>query len=173
MDCSSVCDVRVTAGGGQVAAHAGLSVLGRLADGLGLGEALSAVVPHAGGRAPVHGRGRVLVHAVLMLAGGEEACADIEHLRAQPVLFGPVASDSTLYRVVHALAPLRRRCCVRRQPVCAPGCGSASATCQTRWCSTSIRRWWRCILGTSRARRRTSRAGSGSTRCCEPPTAAR
>ena len=33
-----------------------------------------------------------------MLAGGGEACADIEHLRSQPDLFGSVASDSTLYR---------------------------------------------------------------------------
>lgn len=33
-----------------------------------------------------------------MLAGGGEACADIEHLRAQPELFGAVPSDSTLYR---------------------------------------------------------------------------
>src|SRR5829696_2833050 len=35
---------------------------------------------------------------MLMLAGGGEACADIERLRAQPDLFGSVASDSTLYR---------------------------------------------------------------------------
>ena len=105
MDCSSTCDVRVTAGGGQVAAHAGLWALGRFADGLGLGVALSAAVAQAGGRARSHDRGRVLVHAVLMLAGGGEACADIEHLRAQPVLFGRVASDSTLYRTLRGLGP--------------------------------------------------------------------
>ena len=45
-------------------------------------------------RAPVHDRGKVLVHALLMLAGGGEACSYIEHLRAQPVLFGQVASNS-------------------------------------------------------------------------------
>jgi len=39
-----------------------------------------------------------LVQAMLMLAGGGEACADIEHLRSQPDLFGSVPSDSTLYR---------------------------------------------------------------------------
>jgi len=32
------------------------------------------------------------------LTGGGEACADIEHLRSQPDLFGWVPSDSTLYR---------------------------------------------------------------------------
>lgn len=105
MDCSSTCDVRVTGGGEQVAAHGGLFVLGRFADGLGLGKALSAAVPPAGERAPVHDRGRVLVHALLMLAGGGEACSDIEHLRAQPVLFGQVASDSTLYRLLRGLGP--------------------------------------------------------------------
>ena len=70
MDHNSTCDVRVTGGGGQVAAHAGLWALGRFCDGLGLGEALSAAVLPCGERAPVHDRGRVLVHASLMLAGG-------------------------------------------------------------------------------------------------------
>ena len=105
MDCSSTCDVRVTAGGDQVAAHGGLFVLGRFAGGLGLGEALSAVLSPSGERAPSHDRGKVLVHALLMLAGGGEACSDIEHLRAQPVLFGQVASDSTLYRLLRGLGP--------------------------------------------------------------------
>ena len=105
MDCSSTCDVRVTGGGDQVAAHGGLFVLGRFCDALGLGAALSSAVPHTGERAPVHDRGKVLVHALLMLAGGGEACSDIEHLRAQRVLFGEVASDSTLYRTLSGLGP--------------------------------------------------------------------
>ncbi|MCY4433888.1 MAG: IS1380 family transposase [bacterium] len=105
MQVSSTRDVRVSGGGGQVAAHSGLFALGRFADGLGLGEALSAAVPDAGERAPVHDRGKVLVHLLLMLAGGGEACSDIEHLRAQPVLFGEVASDSTLYRALRGLGP--------------------------------------------------------------------
>src|SRR5688572_18865932 len=41
---------------------------------------------------------KVRTQAMLMLAGGGEACADIEKLRAQPDLFGSVPSDSTLYR---------------------------------------------------------------------------
>ena len=105
MDCNSTGDVRVTGGGDQVAAHAGLFELGRFADRLGLGEALGAVVARTGERAPSHHRGKVLVHAMLMFAGGGESCADIEHLRAQRVLFGEVASDSTLYRTVRSLDP--------------------------------------------------------------------
>jgi hypothetical protein len=37
---------------------------------------------------------------MLMLAGGGECCADIEHLRAEGALFADVCSDSTLYRTV-------------------------------------------------------------------------
>jgi len=40
---------------------------------------------------------------MLMMAGGGEACSDIEKLRAQPVLFGEVPSDSTLYRTFFQL----------------------------------------------------------------------
>ncbi len=40
---------------------------------------------------------------MLMLAGGGESCADIEHLRTQETLFGEVASDSTLYRTITAI----------------------------------------------------------------------
>ena len=45
-------------------------------------------------------RSTSLTQALLMLAGGGESCSDIEHLRAQRGLFGEVASDSTLYRVL-------------------------------------------------------------------------
>ena len=59
---------------------------------------LSARIAPAGERFPLHDRGKVLVHAMLTLAGGGESCTDVEYLRAQPALFGPVPSDSTLYR---------------------------------------------------------------------------
>jgi hypothetical protein len=35
----------------------------------------------------------VLVQTALAIAGGGESCADIEHLRAEPDLFGAVPSD--------------------------------------------------------------------------------
>ncbi|MGH9270657.1 MAG: IS1380 family transposase, partial [Ilumatobacteraceae bacterium] len=95
----------VEGGGDQVVAHVGLHALGAFADRLRLGDSLSARVPMTGERAPVHDRGKVLVQAMLMLAGGGEACTDIEHLRSQPDLFGSVASDSTLYRSLRAVNP--------------------------------------------------------------------
>jgi hypothetical protein len=64
---------------------------------------LSSAIPGRGERLAVHDRGTVLVHAALMLASGGESCLDIEHLRAQGELFGPVASDSTLWRAIHGI----------------------------------------------------------------------
>jgi hypothetical protein len=83
-----------------------LHALGAFADRLGLGDALSARIPPAGERLPLHDRGKVLVHAMLMLAGGGEACSDIEVLRAQERLFGAVPSDSTTYRTFRQISPV-------------------------------------------------------------------
>ncbi|WP_420438089.1 IS1380 family transposase [Candidatus Poriferisodalis sp.] len=102
---TSVTNAQLTGGGDRVVWGAGLFALGRFADRVGLTEALSAAVPARGERAPVHDRGAVLVHALLVLAGGGEACTDIEYLRAQRELFGEVASDSTLYRTLTGLGP--------------------------------------------------------------------
>jgi hypothetical protein len=93
----------VETGGEGVVAHVGLHALGRFADRLGVGDLLSARVPIMSERPPVHDRGKVLVQAMLMMAGGGEACSDIEKLRAQPTLFGEVPSDSTLYRTFFQL----------------------------------------------------------------------
>jgi DDE family transposase len=100
---NSTVSVVVEGGGDQVVAHVGLHALGSLADRLGVGELLSARIPLPGARLPLHDRGKVMVQAMLMLAGGGEACSDIERLRSQPTLFGAVASDSTLYRTIRSL----------------------------------------------------------------------
>ena len=105
MKCNSVRQVRVESGGGGLVGHVGLHALGAFADRLGVGASLSAAVPPAGERAPVHDRGKVLTQAMLMLAGGGEACTDIEYLRAEAGLFGDVASAPTLYRTLRSLDP--------------------------------------------------------------------
>jgi Transposase DDE domain group 1 len=99
----STTNARIESGGKGVAAHVGLHALGRFADALGLGEQLSARIAPSGERFPLHDRGKVLVQAMLTLAGGGEACSDVEFLRAQPALFGSVPSDSTLYRTYRQL----------------------------------------------------------------------
>ena len=89
--------LKVEVGGGAQVGHVGLWLLGRFADRLRVGEVLSEGFGSSG---VTHDRGRLLVHLMLVLAGGGEACTDIEVLRAQRRLFGDVASDSTLYRTL-------------------------------------------------------------------------
>ena len=102
---NSVLNVKVEGGGTQVVAHAGLHSLGRFADRVGLPAALSTAIKWSGERAPLHDRGKVLTHAMLMLAAGGEACSDIEFLGVQDRLFGDVCSDTTLYRTIRAITP--------------------------------------------------------------------
>lgn len=52
----------------------------------------------------MHDRGKVLTQAMLMLAGGGEACADIEHLRSQGRLRVP---PDLLFRRRHRRGPGR------------------------------------------------------------------
>ena len=101
MNSTSTNRVSVEPGGKGVVAHVGLHALGSLADALGLGSALTSCIKPAGGRTPLHDRGKVLVQMALVLAGGGESCADVEHLRVQKDLFGDVPSDSTVYRTFH------------------------------------------------------------------------
>ena len=103
MNANSTVRVKVEGSGDQVVAHVGLHALGAFADRLGLGHSLSTRISITGERLPLHDRGKVLVQAMLMVAGGGEACTDIEALRAQEQLFGSVPSDSTLYRTLRAI----------------------------------------------------------------------
>ena len=91
--------------GTQADARAGLHALARFSDRIGLGLSSSTAIPWAGEPAPLHDRGTVLTHAMLMLAAGGEACSDIEFLGPSSRLSGAVASDSTLYRVTRAITP--------------------------------------------------------------------
>lgn len=105
MNANSTARVVVEGSGDGVVAHVGLHALGSFADRLGLGGRLSERITITGERLPLHDRGKVLVQSMLMLAGGGESCADIEHLRSQASLFGAVPSDSTLYRTLRRIDP--------------------------------------------------------------------
>lgn len=98
MNVNSTRTVIVEGGGTQVVGHVGLHALGMFADRLGVGDTLSGAVGWSGPGIPLHNRGKVLTQAMLMLAGGGEACTDIEALASQGRLFGAVCSDTTLYR---------------------------------------------------------------------------
>jgi hypothetical protein len=103
MQITSTNRVVVEPGGAGVVAHVGLHALGAFADRLGLSHLLSSRIVPRGERLPVHDRGKVLTQMALVVAGGGESCADIEHLRLQSDLFGHVASDSTVHRTFHEL----------------------------------------------------------------------
>jgi len=70
----------------------------------GLGRELSsALAPWRPARA-VHDPGKVLLDVATAVALGGDCLADVAAVRAQPAVFGPVASDPTVSRVVAALA---------------------------------------------------------------------
>lgn len=87
-------------------AHAGSVGLRLLADRTGLTGELSKAMARRS-FAPVHDRGRVLADVAVMLADGGEAIADIDVLRHQAGVLGPVASAPTVWRVLEGLTPAR------------------------------------------------------------------
>jgi hypothetical protein len=108
MNSSSTNRVKVESSGTGVAAHVGLHALGQLADHLELGALLSARVAPTGERLPLHQRGKVITQLALVLAGGGDSCADIEHLRIQEELFSSVPSDTTVFRTMHEFDAAQR-----------------------------------------------------------------
>ncbi len=119
--------------------------------------------------APLHDRGKVLVQVALMLAGGGESCADIEHLRCEAApLRLIVPSDSTVHRAFHELAPelLRSRCRRRQSPRCDASVWERSAVTKgtrARCFSTSMPPSSRSTPRTKRARLPPTRGASAST----------
>ena len=91
-------------GDDQTVSHAGAALLAETADRLGLTRALAAELEGLRRRRAGHDPGRVIRDLAVMLADGGDALCDLRGLRDQPVLFGPVASDSTAWRVIDAIA---------------------------------------------------------------------
>jgi len=83
---------------------AGAVAVRLLAGRVGLTAALSAAVSRRG-FSPIRDRGRVWVDVATMLAAGGEAIADIETIRYQAGLLGPVASPPTVWRALDEATP--------------------------------------------------------------------
>ena len=96
----------VSGDGVGVVAHAGSVGLRLLADRTGLTGGLAAAMARHS-FTPVHNRGRVLVDIAVMLADGGEAIADIDVLRHQSGVLGPVASPPTVWRTLDEVTPGR------------------------------------------------------------------
>jgi hypothetical protein len=96
--------VRVEGNGRAVVSQAGAVLLVETVRKSGVDAALSAALaPWCKPRA-VHDPGKILVDLALATALGGDCLADIAMLRAEPALFGPVASDPTVSRLVDTLA---------------------------------------------------------------------
>jgi hypothetical protein len=75
-------------------------LMAELADRVGLSSALAAAVAHTRRRRCVHDPGVVLARLAVSLADGGDCLADMAVLRTQPDLFGDVAADATVSRVI-------------------------------------------------------------------------
>ncbi|PWJ02483.1 IS1380 family transposase [Streptomyces sp. NWU49] len=96
--------VRVEGGGRGVVGQAGGVLLVETVRRTELDQAISrALSPWRRPRA-VHDPGKILLDVALAVALGGDCLADVGMLRAEPALFGPVASDPTVSRLIDALA---------------------------------------------------------------------
>ncbi|WP_148590559.1 IS1380 family transposase, partial [Streptomyces sp. WAC01526] len=96
--------VRVQGDGRQVVSQAGSVLLVETVRKAGLDTAISeALGPWRKPRA-VHDPGKVLLDVALAVALGGDCLADVGMLRAEPAVFGPVASDPTVSRLLDSLA---------------------------------------------------------------------
>ena len=96
--------VEVTADGEGLVSHAGSALLAQVADKTGLTRALSLELAGLRERRGGHDPGRVVRDLAVMLADGGDCLADLGAVRDQQPLFGAVASDSTAFRAVAAIA---------------------------------------------------------------------
>lgn len=87
-----------------VVSHAGTRLLTETIAKVGLDRALSRVLEPWRPRLAVHDPAKVLLDLALALAVGGDCLSDIAMLRAEPALFGSVASDPTVSRTIDRLA---------------------------------------------------------------------
>lgn len=95
--------VIVSADGDGLVSHAGTVLLAELADRTGLTVGLSGALAGTRERRSAHAPGRVLRDVAVMLADGGDCVTDLEGLRGQGRLFGPVASETTTHRTLKAV----------------------------------------------------------------------
>ena len=96
--------ITVAAGGSGVVSQAGGLLLTRVLRVTGLDGGLSAGLGRWRAPRAVHDPGKIIADLAVTLALGGDCLADIAVLRAEPDLFGPVASDPVVSRLVSQLA---------------------------------------------------------------------
>jgi len=103
--------VRTDAAGTGVVSQAGAVLLTDTVRAAGLDRALSVALEPWRKPTAVHDPTKILCDLAVSLAVGGDCLADIAVLRGAPALFGPVASDPTVSRLVTALAGDADRAC--------------------------------------------------------------
>ena len=88
----------------SVVSHAGATVLTETVRTLGLDSAMSKALQPWRPETAVHDPAKVLLDLAVTLAAGGDCLADVAVLRAEPGVFGRVASDPTVSRVIDRLA---------------------------------------------------------------------
>jgi hypothetical protein len=96
--------VRVYDDGRQVVSRAGSVLLVETVRKTGLDQVISAALAPWRKPRAVHDPGKVLLAVALAVALGGDCLADVAVLRAEPAVFGLVASDPTVSRLIDALA---------------------------------------------------------------------
>ena len=96
--------VRVGGGGRSVVTQAGAVLLVETVRKAGLDTAISAALAPWRKQRAVHDPGKILLDIALAVALGGDCLADVAMLRAEPAVFGPVASDPTVSRLIDTLA---------------------------------------------------------------------
>jgi len=99
--------VDVTADATGLVSHAGLALIAQVSEKLGLTRALSLRLASLKQRRRGHDPGRVIRDLAVTLADGGECVSDLGAVCEQEALFGPVASDSTAFRVIDRVASER------------------------------------------------------------------
>src|SRR3954449_5996524 len=96
--------VDVTPDGEGLVSHAGAALLAEIADRVGLTRELSRALAGLRERRGRHDLGRVIRDLAVMLADGGDCLSDLRAVRDQAPLFGPVASDTTAFRLIDRIA---------------------------------------------------------------------
>ena len=94
----------VDTAGVRVVSNAGAVLLTQTATTLGLDRALSTALARWRRPTAIHDPGKIVCDLALTLALGGDCLADIAVLRNEPDVFGPVASDPTVSRLIDTLA---------------------------------------------------------------------
>ena len=110
--------VDVAPDGEGLVSHAGAALLAEVADRVGLTVSFADArgVRERRGR---HDPGRVIRDLAVMLADGGDCLSDLRAVRDQEPLFGPVASNSTAFRLIDRIAG---------EPGCSTRCAGARSS---------------------------------------------